>query len=487
MATDTLSRRQAAGLAAILLLALLLRVVPLSFSHFWDEAVFMQHALVMLDGRTNYDEFYHRPPLLSVLYAGAFALWQDIYAAQMVQGLATTLGVLFGFLYARRAFGVRVALGCALFLAFTPYLVFISWQLLTDMPAVTLLLGAMWLFDRTGARWALAAGVMVGLAILTRYTSGFVLLYFGLLLVAGLSSWLRLLLLGIGAGVAVAPYLVWSKLTFGGFLHPMEHARNIVTLWTAPVPGRLYWEGLFQVFPISVWVLLLLALALLVRRIAASARGRRAAQAAPPAVDGSSRLLAALLAWGAAYFAYMLSVPHKEVRYLAPLAIPVCVAAAVGLDALLARLERGGKGVKGAALAVTALVAVLEFAPGFRKLGYPWVENWEWPTVQVAGWLARHSAPGDVIYAVHDFPVLAFYSGRKTVPLLPIQDQFAARWRAVMDRPGYFVHFRPEGVKESHGIYRVLLPGRAFLDNTPGFAPVADFGFAIVYRYRPGG
>jgi peptidoglycan/xylan/chitin deacetylase (PgdA/CDA1 family) len=41
-------------LAVILQLALLLRTVPLTYSHFWDEAVFLQNTKVITEGRTNY-------------------------------------------------------------------------------------------------------------------------------------------------------------------------------------------------------------------------------------------------------------------------------------------------------------------------------------------------------------------------------------------------------------------------------------------------
>jgi|SRR5712692_7997426 len=90
-------------LGGALALALLLRVVPLTYAHFWDETVYLQHAMVLVDGRANYDEFEYRPPLLPFLYAVGFLAWNHIYAANVVQGLFTTLAVLFGFLHVRAA------------------------------------------------------------------------------------------------------------------------------------------------------------------------------------------------------------------------------------------------------------------------------------------------------------------------------------------------------------------------------------------------
>jgi len=56
-------------IAFALLLALLIRIVPLTYSHFWDETVYLQHARVILDGRADYEELSYRPPFLSLIYA----------------------------------------------------------------------------------------------------------------------------------------------------------------------------------------------------------------------------------------------------------------------------------------------------------------------------------------------------------------------------------------------------------------------------------
>src|SRR5438105_10603489 len=93
------------ALAVIVALAALVRAVPLTYSHFWDETVFLQHARVILDGRTNYQEFLHRPPLLSVLYALGFALWDNIYVANIVQANITAAAVMVTFSCVGRAWG----------------------------------------------------------------------------------------------------------------------------------------------------------------------------------------------------------------------------------------------------------------------------------------------------------------------------------------------------------------------------------------------
>ena len=208
------------ALAAILLAAFALRVLPLTYSHFWDEAVFLQHAKVMLDGRSNYDEFIHRPPVLSALYATGFLIWDAIYVANIVQGAVTSLAIVFAYLYVRRLFGVTAALFAAALFAFLPYLVDTSHDLLTDGPALSLLLGAMWLYDKPGFRFAVLAGVAYSLAIQTRYTSIFLVFYFVLDTVVAPRKARRLMVLGLAAAATLAPYLVWNQIALGWFLHP---------------------------------------------------------------------------------------------------------------------------------------------------------------------------------------------------------------------------------------------------------------------------
>src|SRR5258706_11979315 len=165
-------RRRALGLVIVFVLLLTVRVrsYPLTYSHFWDETVFLQHAKVIIDGRTNYEEFHHRPPLLSFLYALGFAIWGNVYVANLVQGVVTTLTVVFAFLYARRGFGLATALFTGFLFAFTPYFVTASHELLTDMPALALMLAAMWLFDKAGARYAFLSGIIYAFALQTRVT-----------------------------------------------------------------------------------------------------------------------------------------------------------------------------------------------------------------------------------------------------------------------------------------------------------------------------
>jgi 4-amino-4-deoxy-L-arabinose transferase-like glycosyltransferase len=474
-------------LVFVLLLALVVRTVPLTYSHFWDETVFLQHAKVIVDGRTNYEEFHHRPPLLSFLYALGFAIWDHVYIANLVQGVVTTLTVVFAFLYARRGFGLAAAFFSGFLFAFTPYFVNASHQLLTDMPALALMLAAMWLFEKPGARYGFLSGIVYALAIQTRFTSLFLIAYFALDAILFPKKIRSLAFLLAGAAVAIAPYLVWARWNYGSFFFPFVQARRIVTEWTAPVPAGFYWEALLQVFPYSMWLFFAAGVLLpLARRAMYRPTGEDGGRLTGLAgLSDQTRRQFALLMWGGAFLAYMLSIPHKEVRYLLPSAIPVVVISALGLAELFRWCARQARPARAVGILLGIAVVMLDYASSLRKLREPWLDGSEREEVQIGRYLHEVSTPADTIYAAHNFPVFAFYSERTTVSLLPIQDEFDQAWRELMKQPGFLVYYHPAGIEETHSIHPSFKPDRQFLETRPNFHRVRAFPSAIVYRFEP--
>lgn len=476
------------ALALVVALAVLLRTVPLRTSHAWDEAVFLQHAMVMVDGRNNYDEFHHRPPALSALYALGLAIRDHIHTAHLVQGLASGLACLFGFLFAQRLLGRPAGLAAAVALAFTPYLVQVSSDLLTDVPVLTAILAAMWLFERGRPRDDVLAGVLFGVAILTRYTATFFGFYFLLAALAAPGRWRSLPAFGAAAAATLAPYLYWNWRHFGDPVFPMAHARRIVTEWAAPMPVDLYVQGLSTIFPAVLWVLFAVGLLALLADLARSWRrhANRGAWLASLRRSPPLRQGIILFAWGIAFFIYMAAIPHKEVRYLLPLALPVIVIGALGFDRLRRLAIARGLALRLGGLAMAAALLMPAFAPTFQRLGQAWVDDSEWEAVRIARFLREASSASDVVYAAHEFPVLAFYSGRTTVSLLPVQQAFERRWRHYMNRAGLFVHYHPETIGETHGLTSRFKPDQAFIDTHPRtFQLIQRFARASVYRYRP--
>jgi len=469
------------ALWAVFALAVLVRLVPLTYSHFWDEVVFLQHARIILDGRTNYDEFIHRPPLLPFAYALGLAIWNSNYSAQVVQAILSALVVPFGFLFTRRAFGDLPAYFAAPLFAFTPYLVDRSHELLTDAPAVVLMLAAMWLAERPGSRSALAAGVTSGLAVLMRFTSLFIFPYFVLSTIVQRRSIARLACVVAAAGVTVVPYLVWVHARFGSPFYTFEHARRITVEWTAPVPLGFYDAALAVIFPTTLALFFIAGIGFAIAR----ARGDWSTGGASAIGRGPTGHVATLVVWGAAFFAYMSTIPHKEVRYLLPLTIPVVVVAALGMAETWRLLRACGLAVRVVACLAAAVAALIDYCPAFDGLTTQWIDRSQTEAVQIARYLHEVSGPGDTVYAAHEFPVLAYYSERRTVSVLPIQQDFERQWRTWMRAPGYFVYFPPQGLGETHTRNPQFKPDRTFLESSPEFRPVRVFSHATVYRYDP--
>src|ERR1700754_3270976 len=74
-------------LATIFMLAFLLRALPLQEYHGWDESIYLQHAENIAFGKSNYNEWGFRPPLLPIILAAAFRIWHSIYFADIIVAL----------------------------------------------------------------------------------------------------------------------------------------------------------------------------------------------------------------------------------------------------------------------------------------------------------------------------------------------------------------------------------------------------------------
>jgi hypothetical protein len=160
------------------------------------------------------------------------------------------------------------------------------------------------------------------------------------------------------------------------------------------------------------------------------------------------------------------------------MAIPDLILSAAGFDYIYSVLRRKKMLVKVAILVLFTVLAIKDFYSLYQKLPLQLVDDTVSNSVAIAEYLKEASNNGDTIYAVTDFPVLAFYSSRKTISLLPFQQDFYARWQEYMKEAGYYVYYGVDAEKD-------LAPQKDFLDRTANFKEARQFGDAIVYHYRP--
>lgn len=227
MPTSTRPRpRWSRPLLLLLLTALVLRLLLLAFTRdtplvVWDEHDYVHLAQNILQrgefaleaGRPT----SMRPPLYPVLVAGVFGVagegnLQAVRLAQIALSLLLIIGV---YALAARLYNTRVALVAAVVVAFYPSLLLANYLVLSEVLFTLLVVLTCLAFVRLvatpSASWALATGLGVGLAALTRS----VLWPFPLLLApltawsvggpAGRRLWLAVLVV-VGYAVVVGPW-----------------------------------------------------------------------------------------------------------------------------------------------------------------------------------------------------------------------------------------------------------------------------------------
>lgn len=168
-----------------------------------------------------------RSPGYPVFLAGVFTVWRSITAVKIAQSILGVLAVLLVAALAHRVGGARSAMGAALVTALYPPLIWTSAYVLSETLYTLLTLAAayvMWLnLDAlkrsnisgaaTSARF-LAAGALVGLAVLTRPE---LLLFVGLvslMLLVG-RNWIAAVALLAGTVIVVAPWTAHNYVTYG--------------------------------------------------------------------------------------------------------------------------------------------------------------------------------------------------------------------------------------------------------------------------------
>jgi len=248
---------EAAFLLGLVAAGFVVRLWPLTRSHFWDETVYLQDAEVICCGKTNYSELSARPPLLSLLFAGVFLLWHDMYAASVVTALLNALGPALLYLSGRILEGRVAAAIASLLLAFSPFFVtnYTGNSLLSDCPAVTLILLSFWLLvgalrKPSDLRFA-GAGLALALAVLVRFASIPSVGMLSLLVLGARRRWRAAFACGVGVAAGLGPYLCWSRYRYGGFLQTF---RNGWDSFAGPRESPFYFLKNFgNIFP---WVTL---------------------------------------------------------------------------------------------------------------------------------------------------------------------------------------------------------------------------------------
>lgn len=469
------------GLLLLFTGAFVVRIWGVTLCHYWDEFVYLQNAQVICCGKANYSELSYRPPLISLIYAGVYLVWHSIYAACIVAALINALAPVFLYLAGRLSVGRLPAAIGAVLLAFAPFFIGIfpdgfdsddtGNSLLTDSPALTLVLLGFWLLLRalgreSNRRFALA-GFVLALSILMRFGS---LPSVGMLLVLPFLAarrWKATIACGAGLLAGLAPYLVWSRLAYGSFLFTLRAGWVNVE---GPTNSFFYYlKNSCTIFsPVAVLGLLLFAAYQLWRLLRERPCRFRTVAGSSPTVLQTYLWLWLLL--GLLFFGL---IPHKEPRYVLPLVPPVLLLGGSGL-ALLCRLPRRGLRIAGS-LAVAASI-VFVCLPLRERLSEPFVNSKVPEEMLASEYLEANFPSKTYLYMNFNYPAFAYFTKYKIYEL-PAAGPKLYRELDEMPAGELLVAYRETESGQ---------PDIEWLDAQPEFEKLRAYSTLTIYRRRAG-
>jgi 4-amino-4-deoxy-L-arabinose transferase-like glycosyltransferase len=462
--------------------AFLVRIWGISKLHFWDEMVYLQNAQVICCGKTNYSELDFRPPLISLIFAGVFQLWHHIYAACIATAILNALGPVFLYLAGRLSVGRLPAAIAALLLAFSPFFVgifpegFLSDDtgnsLLTDSPALTLLLLAFWLLlralDRQSARRFAWAGFVLALAILMRFGS---LPSVGMLLllpVAAKQRWKALMACGGGLLAGLGPYLLWSRVHFGEFFFTLQNGwRNV----EGPDESFFFYLRNFPAIftPVAVFGVVLAASFLLLRLFGRFGSRPRLSSTLPSNFS-TPDLQTFLWLWLLTDFVFFSTMPHKEPRYILPLAPPFLLLAGSGL-ALFCASRRGHIRLAGTLLVAALLMAA--FLPIRERFRHPFIDPGVPEEMLASQFLQSALKPETILYMNFNYPAFAFYTSYRIHELPAVGPPLYNAIEQIPPGEILIVYRKTDEVWE---------PDMDWVNANKRFRPLRDYPSFVIFR-----
>ena len=468
--------------ALLALAAFLIRLWGMSKLHYWDEMAYLQNAQVICCGKLNYSELDFRPPLLSVILAGVFLVWHHIYAACIVTAALNAVGPVFLFFAGRRTVGSLPGATAAFLLALSPFFVGIfpdnfvtddtGNSLLTDSPALSLVILSFWLLLRALERPTplrfVRAGFSLSLCILMRFGS---IPSVAILLLLPLFSPVRWKSLGAcmcGLATGLVPYLVWSKVTYGGFLSTIRAGwRNV----EGPVqPFLFFFHHATTIFTPTAIAGLLIALVWQLHILLHPSRTRYANAASPNPTLAPHWIRAWLWLWlalGVVFFSFM---PHKEPRYIMPLTAPVLLLGGLGLSLYRGIPNKLLRVSIGCCIAASLVGTLLPLTSRLRE---PFV-NPVRPEEELAAQELEARVPHDVtLYMSFNYPIWAYYSNHRIQELSGIGPDLYREMAQIPPGEVLIIYREAEAASQSD---------IAWVDGSGRFTRIATYSTFVIYR-----
>jgi len=447
---------------SLFLIAFSLRFFPLRIAHFWDETVYLQHAEIFSAGRVNFSELSFRPPLLSIIFSLGFIIWHSAIMASFLTAFLTALVPIVIFLIGRKIYNFQIGILGGLISAFLPFLIRNSNYLLTDVPVIFFMGLAFYFSLFKGKRTFLFfSGVFFGLAVLMKFTA---VLLFPVLMVSlffNKESWKNFLIFVSGGAIVLLPYFIWCYVQFGNPIKPFLLGTSFVGDKNEHTFYYLshFYEAFtyFVIFGLVLWIC-----HLLFKLIKKS--------------YFSLKYDVILVIWVLIFFIYLTKTPHKELRYILPITIPVILLACKGWSSILYFIKKG------------RLLFWIIFILYLLSLIHPridyisetgFVDTAITDEMKIADYLKEINYTG-IIYSNQRWPVLAYYTGLETRLLFPDNDAIYNLIPEIMKDSGLVIGMYTAVKFEP---FKHPFPER--MDSDKRFKHIKDIGDFFIYEYTP--
>ncbi|MBI2141782.1 glycosyltransferase family 39 protein [Candidatus Woesearchaeota archaeon] len=221
-------------LFALFLLAFALRAIfPDTSYFFWDESVYLLHGKLIAGQGAGYSETFLRPPLLPLLLSPFARLESYELASRLFLALLNSLVVFPVYHITKAIFNQRSAVVAAVVAAVLPVHILNSRWVMTDALGALLAFSAVTAYamglQQQKKSLIYVGGVLTGLAVLMKFTNLLLLVLLLPLFLANLRKRLPEIAVSIAAAAAVvAPYLIYSALSFGSPFYTFGRAFHVV-------------------------------------------------------------------------------------------------------------------------------------------------------------------------------------------------------------------------------------------------------------------
>jgi len=176
--------------------------------------------------------------------------------------------------------------------------------------------------------------------------------------------------------------------------------------------------------------------------------------------------------WFVLFFIYVSLTPHKEIRYLIPIALPVFLLSAKGFYDCLSNIKGKYKPYITAVFSI-ALLIYIGLALNFDM---PLINQATSEEMDASRYIVDLNDKNAVIYSNFNYPVFAYYTNTKTIRLDSYDQNFYEKYPGNMPNPGYILIYKNSDIP----------PTQEWLDaHADNFKIIKETEHILIYKYEP--